>query len=163
MRTPQPSDFDVIFEMGFDAWAEKGDSIDAHIERCRASKKYSLGQWFVKDVAGSPKAALICYENQFDLPKGWIGIGTVATLPAFRNQRLASTLIQEVMKHFEEKQKRGFILFSEVNPSLYERLGFQALPSELQQYPHSPCMIRPSSEIKDTFDVREISNAPRYF
>lgn len=57
-----------------------------------------------------------------------IGIGAVFTAPAYRGQGFARELLERIL---DDAVARGYafaMLFSEIAPSFYERLGFAAVP-----------------------------------
>lgn len=141
IRRPEPGEMDAVYLAGADVW--QGDLSRAdYLAGCRASPKYARGSWrgLFKgaDAPAELLAALIIYE----LHPGVFGIGSVATPPERRGRGHASALIQRVVAGLESDGARAIFLHSDVAPTLYERLGFVALPAELQRKPGSSCMVR---------------------
>jgi predicted N-acetyltransferase YhbS len=61
--------------------------------------------------------------------EGWMcGIGAVFTPPDQRRQGHASTLIEQLMSRAQRDGALLATLFSEIDPTFYERLGFTAVP-----------------------------------
>ncbi|MCX6126476.1 MAG: GNAT family N-acetyltransferase, partial [Proteobacteria bacterium] len=130
---------------------------------CIASPKYAKGRWFVLEHEGELKSSLICYRDAFSLPSNAVGIGSVATTPAHRRQGFAATLIREVMSRFSEDDTiDAFFLYSDVDPAIYEKLGFVKLSTEQQRYKSSTAMVRPLNGSLHSFIGRDFK-APDYF
>lgn len=159
-RHPAVHEMPTVFAMGYDTWGD-GLSLADHISRCSTSSKYPKGTWYVLDVDGELVCTLICYQDHFRLPAGYVGIGSVATAPKHRKRRFASTLIQLVMAQVsQQKGVHGFALYSDVAPAIYERLGFVQLPAKFQRYPKSIAMLTPLPGVS-TFPEDFV--APDYF
>jgi GNAT superfamily N-acetyltransferase len=58
-----------------------------------------------------------------------VGIGAVFTRPAARRRGAASALIREVMREASDLGYSAALLYSDIGPAFYERLGFVALPA----------------------------------
>jgi predicted acetyltransferase len=105
---------------------------------------------------------MIVYKDAFGLPPETIGIGSVATPPAFRRNGYASQLIRDFLAMKPLEAVRAVFLFSEVKPEFYGKLGFVALPPELQKYPKSLCMVRCDPDYLDA--IRSgLVEPPLYF
>lgn len=57
------------------------------------------------------------------------GFGAVYTHPRARGQGYAAALIHFVRQHYAKVGIEDFILYSDIDPAFYERLGFYRLPS----------------------------------
>lgn len=137
MENAESSKMDEIFMLGYDAWAD-GISTEGYIKSCRASAKYRRGRWYVLEKDRVVVAALIVYENAFNLPNGSYGIGSVATLLSMRNTGLAYKLIQHVIDSADLKEASSFYLFSDIDMSFYKKLGFVAVENRK----HEGLMVR---------------------
>ena len=142
VRLANDSDLDTIYAMGYDAWAD-GAPVQTYLESCRASEKYKLGTWYVLSHEGNVVSSLIVYSSgeDFDIPAGYRGIGSVATEQHHRKNGYASLLINTVCAILEQEDVQGVYLHADVGPSFYEGLGFSVL-SESEE----PCMVRMLSE-----------------
>ena len=58
-------------------------------------------------------------------------IGAVYTETCFRKQGLAAKLITEVIETIQAQGYELFMLYSDIDPAYYEKLGFQAKRMEL--------------------------------
>lgn len=163
VRSATPADLDIIFLMGYDAWGGQ-QPVDAYLAGCRASGKYRKGRWLVaidgQDIAVS---SLLLWD--FPMPGATVrGIGSVATSPRHRRQGHASHLIAAVMADQESsEQADAFLLYADIAPAMYVRLGFTALPPDLQRHHDSLCKVRyaqpPSTALQDAV----AGHVPAYF
>lgn len=155
-RKAGTEEYDQIYRMGFDAWAD-GDSEEEYLTGCRNSPKYKKGTWFVLSVQGQLVSSLIVY--QFD--ELAIGIGSIATPLDLRGKGYASKLISSVLDTFEHKNSETtFFLYSDINPEFYEKFGFHKVNSDAQRYKTTTCMIR-GKDIQGFLTDKE--KTPEYF
>ncbi len=154
-RPAKPEEMDTIFMMGFDVWSE-GTTAQQYLKECQSSEKYKRGKWFVlENSKNQPVCSLITYS--FDNEK--IGIGSIATQPDFRGKGLASLLVKKFLDSASSKQM--IFLYSDISPKLYERLGFRALPKQLQQYQTSTCLVWGNG--LNIIESRTDFQPPKYF
>ena len=141
VRVANQSDMPIVHMMAHDTWGE-GTPASEHIALCLASPKYAKERWFVLEHEGELKSSLICYRDAFSLPPNTVGIGSVATTLAHRRNGFAATMIREVMSRFSEVGTvDAFFLYSDVDPIIYEKLGFIKQPSDQQRYKSSTAMV----------------------
>jgi predicted N-acetyltransferase YhbS len=135
-RKAMPSEFDQIYLMGSDVWAE-GSEAD-YLQACRNSSKYTRGTWYVlENELGEIISSLIIYN----LSPEQFGIGSIATLKTLRKQGYATKLISEALRHINEvSQAATVFLYSDISPEFYERFGFIRLPLLAQRYKSTTCM-----------------------
>ena len=126
LEDSESSKLDEIFMLGYDVWAD-GIATEAYLKGCRASRKYHQGTWHALEQEGEILSALILYDNGFNLPGGSYGIGSVATLPKLRKTGLASRLMRHVIDNAGSHETSSFYLFSDIDMSFYEKLGFAAV------------------------------------
>jgi predicted acetyltransferase len=80
-----------------------------------------------------------------------IGLASVATSPEQRGKGYASLLLRAVMElHRFAQPDIRFVLFSEIKPAIYERLGFHVLPAEYQRFPKSVAMATGDAPLSAT-------------
>lgn len=162
VRRPWVEDMPAVFLFGYDAWSEER-SADEHVALCQSLKKYAKGTWYIVERDGRPLSTLICYRDAFNLPNGVVGIGSVATAPDQRRRGFASFLMREVMARLTEASEvAGYFLYSDIDPRVYEKLGFVRLEKEFQRYEGSVAMLRPGLRSVDSL-VRPGFQAPDYF
>ncbi|WP_439424721.1 GNAT family N-acetyltransferase [Oenococcus alcoholitolerans] len=149
LRKALSTELTQIYLMGYDAWG-KSDSITVYLQECRLSTKYQRGTWWVLEEKGQLLSSLIIY----DLSDHVLGIGSVSTYPARRHKGYATTMLIKFMTRYSDC---SFFLFSDIDPSFYSRLGFQAVSKENQPYSDTTLMYYP----KDFRPERD--QLPTYF
>jgi ribosomal protein S18 acetylase RimI-like enzyme len=124
-RRATPTEFDQIYRMGSDVWCEGSE--DAYLASCRDSTKYAHGIWYVlESYDGELLSSLIVY----DFEEGRYGIGSIATPTSFRKQGHASQLLAEVVRLIEEESPGATLfLYSDIDPSFYEKFEFTRVPA----------------------------------
>jgi predicted N-acetyltransferase YhbS len=154
LKKATPNEFDSIFAMGYDAW-HAGLSLNDYLASCRNSKKYQSGSWYVLTNQNGILSSLIVYRDQFGLPPGCFGIGSIATPPKLRGQGYASQLLQQIRAElFENHACHGIYLHSDINPDFYSQFGFTRLES-------SNCMVCFSRPFTQNFN--QDTAIPAYF
>ncbi len=84
----------------------------------------------ILDPNGNVASALKRYSFELDSPSGTlktVAIGAVFTREEFRNRGFAQTLIENIVNEASECGFKAALLFSDIKPSYYEKMGFQAL------------------------------------
>ncbi len=154
-RKADQSEFDQIFMMGLDAWAEGAET--EYLADCRTSAKYARGNWYVlENESGALISSLIVYR----LGSNEYGIGSIATPKALRKQGHASRLISDVLQQIEEESPEAIIfLYSDIEPEFYERFNFVRIPPLAQRYKTTTCMVRG----KDIGKFSDKMDTPEYF
>lgn len=138
LRVAAPKDSARCLACGYDTWGE-GCAFDDYVARYVESKNHLRGtRYLFEGLDGSVIATL----NTLRLVQGVVGIAAVAVEPSQRRQGYGSLIVRGVMEllRCEDSQMR-FALFSEVDPAMYERLGFKRVPDEFQFHLPSVAMI----------------------
>ena len=137
VRLATAQDMNEIYMMGFDVWADDESAVE-YLKGCCSSEKYKRGNWYVLNApSGERLSSLITYS--FDSKTA--GIGSIATPPLMRRKGDATCLIKTVLECLQRDGVNTVFLYSDINPYLYESLGFQALPKNFQKYEKSLCMV----------------------
>lgn len=154
-------DFDEIYMMGYDVWAE-GAAEEAYLADCRNSVKYKTGVWYklVADT-GELLASMIVYNFDRIGGRSVCGFGSVATAMTQRRKGYAQAMIE--LANYDYKNYDAIFLYADINPAYYERLGFAVLPDALQASPQSVCMVK--SEDSSLIDalLQMPADLPTYF
>ena len=92
-----------------------------------------------------------------------LGIGAVFTPPDQRRHGHAARLIEMLCSEAKADGARMALLFSEIGPRYYERLGFRAVPIRevevtVQQRPGAPAMLVRFGDDKDLASAAEMHN-----
>ncbi len=115
----------------FDIWS-KGLPFDEHLAARLASPKHRLATWYVGTVESRVIVSLGCYPLEFDY-RGRIvpgfSIGSVYTVPLMRGRGHAARLIDWVEHTRRDRGATLALLYSDIAPAYYERLGYHACPS----------------------------------
>jgi GNAT superfamily N-acetyltransferase len=138
LRVAAPEDAARCLACGYDTWGE-GVPFDQYVADYIESKNHLRGtRYLLEDIDGGVVATL----NTLRFAQGLIGIAAVAVDPAKRGQGYGSLLVRGVMELFRcEDSRVRFALFSEIDPAMYERLGFKRAPDEFQFHLPSVAMI----------------------
>ena len=115
----------------FDIWS-KGLPLEEHVASRLASPKHRLAQWYVGTLDGRVVVSLGCYPLVFsyrgETAPGF-SIGSVYTLAECRGQGLAPQLLDWVERHEAGRGPKSALLYSDINPDYYARLGYTLCPS----------------------------------
>ena len=128
-----PEAVDRVAAQTYHQWGGERDR-DTH--RARIGEQLSRGDGRLQYVGlvegGDVLASLKRHRLALDTPKGTVdavGIGALFTPPSLRGRGLSTTLLGEVLAEARTEACGAALLFSDVDPSFYERLGFVRLPS----------------------------------
>jgi GNAT superfamily N-acetyltransferase len=156
LRVMMPEDEATYLAFGHDAWGE-GSSVDEFVAAYGRDKNHLRGtRYLLESPEGKPLANL----NTIRFARGLVGIASLSVNPATRGKGHGSALARAVMELLRsEDSSIRFMLYSEVNPTMYERLGFSRLPDELQFHRPSVAMITGNEPVTE----REIRFFREYF
>lgn len=156
VRQASASEHEAIFMMGFDAWGD-GATEAVYLERCRSSRHYHAGTWYVLAGDRGPVSSLIVYDRGWRLPANCHGIGSVATTPEQRGHGYASRLVTTVTRQLHAAGVEGVYLHADIDAAFYEAIGYR--PVRRDQRPgNSVCMVHMKWSIE-----RLLAHAPDYF
>jgi GNAT superfamily N-acetyltransferase len=115
----------------FDLWSQ-GRPLDEHVAYRLNSPKHRLATWYVGCVDRQVVVSLGAYPLRFHF-RGvivpGIAIGSVYTRGDFRRRGLAAQLLASVEGHERARGAALSILYSDIDPDYYARLGYQLCPS----------------------------------
>jgi len=126
-----PSELTAAHENVFDIWS-KGLPLDEHVASRLASPKHRLATWYVGTLDTRVVVSLGCYPLQFKYCNQLIpgfSIGSVYTVKECRGQGYAPQLLSWVEKQERQRGAKIGLLYSDIDPKYYERLGYQLCPS----------------------------------
>ena len=146
LRVAAPEDAATCLACGYDTWGE-GLGFEAYVAWYVDSKNHIRGTRYVFETESGLAVATL---NTIRFARGLIGIASVAVAPSFRSQGYGSLIVRGVMELLRcEDPQVKFLLFSEVTPAMYERLGFRRLPNEVQFHLPSVAMITGDDPLTD--------------
>ena len=147
IRLAQPADLSAVFEMGFESWGE-GRSLSEYKDFCSQAPKYQKGLRYVLEISDQLVSSCMCYEYVLAPYLKVLGIGSVATNKNFRQKGYASHLLEQLLNEYIRNSFYDtFVLFSDIEPKFYEKLGFVIAPDELQNCANSILMIKSSKQL----------------
>lgn len=123
-----------IIDLGFLYWAD-GRSLEAFTKVIYDGDKRECRKWFVLVTDDTEQRLLSSLSIQPLNGGSFFGFGNVVTPKSEQKKGYASKLIKAVMERYQEEQgANAFFLYSEVDPKVYERLGFSVLPEVHQKF-----------------------------
>ena len=115
----------------YDVWSG-GFSLEEHLERRVSSVQHNRAEWFVGSLQGEVVTSLGCFGMQFKVngqTQQGISIGSVHTLVKYRGRGFAPQLIEWVEVFHRKAGATISLLYSDIDPGYYQRLGYQLCPA----------------------------------
>lgn len=115
----------------FDIWS-KGRSLEDHVRHRLNSPTHSRAEWFVGTVDGRVVTSLAAHPVQFRIGAetlSGIAIGSVYTTKDVRGLGFAPRLINWVEDYKRRQGTDLSVLYSDINPDYYARMGYALCPS----------------------------------
>ncbi len=112
-------------------WSHDPDAA-VHLQKRLVSVQHLRATWFVTEDAGQVVCSLGAYPFRLFGPDGdrpARAFGAVFTPEAHRGHGHAAKLIRWVRDYYAAQGELDFILYSDIDPAYYQKLGFQGLPS----------------------------------
>ncbi|MBX9792092.1 MAG: GNAT family N-acetyltransferase [Pirellulales bacterium] len=114
-----------------DVWS-LGLPLDAHIQRRLTAAHHRRAEWIVGTLAGRVVCCLGLHPLQFQLEGrllSGVGVASVHTLAEFRGRGFAPRLIVWAEEHARARGAQLSVLFCDVKPAYYERMGYLLAPA----------------------------------
>lgn len=115
----------------YDVWP-RGRTLEEHVERRLHSLQHNRAQWYVGCIDGRVATSLACYPLAFrcqgTVVPG-IAVGSAHTLAAYRGRGFAPRLIAYVEHAQRQSGVKLSMLYSDIDPEYYARLGYVHCPS----------------------------------
>jgi N-acetylglutamate synthase-like GNAT family acetyltransferase len=167
VRRASGDELEEVFLMGYDAWGG-GLPEDMYLESCLASYKYKQGEFFVLESAdGELLSSCIVYPlSAFGgvVSERSVGVGSLCTLANQRHKGYATLFLALLMKQLETEGVDAFFIHSDINPRIYENLGFQAAPESCRDPRDGTVpMLRLSGDRNVTPELWRELVMPEYF
>jgi ribosomal protein S18 acetylase RimI-like enzyme len=131
IRVVMPEDEATVLPFGHDAWGA-GKSLAEFVAGYATSRNHLRGtRYLLESLDGRALAGL----NTLRFRRGIVGIASVATNPTERRRGHATRLLSGVLALLREQDAATrFLLFSEVDPAIYERVGFTRMADAHQHH-----------------------------
>lgn len=151
VRVAMPEDKPRYLAFGHDAWGE-GMTVEEFVANYNLDPNHLRGTRYLID---SPSGEPIGNLNTIRFARSIVGIASLSINPTKRGNGFGSMLTRAVMELLRsEDPDTRFMLYSEVNPRMYEKLGFSKLPDDNQFHRPSIAMAtgsKPLSELERSF------------
>ncbi len=146
VRVVAPQDEATVLAFGYDAWGQ-GASLAEFIASYAQDRNHIRGVRYLFELPGGE---IVANLNTLRFARGLIGLASLSVHLQHRRKGYGTTLVRAVMEllRLEDPQVR-FMLFSEVNPKIYEKLGFNRLSSEVQLHLPSVAMATGSEPLSE--------------
>jgi len=156
IRAMMPEDEERCLAFGYDAWGA-GLSEREFVASYSTDKNHLRGVRYLMEL---PNGDAVANLNTIRFARGLVGLASLSVAPEARGQGFGSAVVRAVMELFRSEDPGiRFMLFSEVNPTMYERLGFRRLPDDAQFHLPSVAMITGDEPLAE----REVSFFREYF
>ena len=121
----------AAFANVFEFWP-MAETLEEHIERRLQSPQHQFAEWFTGTVKGEVMVSMGCFPQQFrfgETVADGFAIAAVHTRPEARGNGFAPQLIEWVEQYYLERERTVSILYSDIRPEYYARLGYVEWPS----------------------------------
>jgi GNAT superfamily N-acetyltransferase len=144
VRVVHPEDQSTVLAFGHDAWGN-GLAVAEFVGSYATNPNHLRGTRYLFEL---PSGEIVGNLNTIRFRRSLVGIASMSVVPAQRGRGIASLLLRAVMELFRaEDRATRFMLYSEVGPTLYERVGFSVLPAKLQFHPPAVAMVTGEDEL----------------
>ena len=159
-RASEPEEILVILMDGYAAWP-KGRTFEQYCFDNRKEDAYGT-RYVLVDSGEAIVSSLILLRLPAEEPVRRYGIGSVVTPAEHRGKGCASILLGNCLR-LAEPETDIVLLYSDIDPAFYERLGFRALPEVLQKKAGSVCMAYCGENLWQDLIAGPPESIPDYF
>lgn len=146
-----PEDERELLLFGYDAWKRDGENQSDFVDGYQSCPNHLRGRRY---VLRHPNQGIVAGVNTLRFARNLGGIASLATHPEHRRQGYAKMLMMSVMSILEDYEGvNRLLLFSEIDTSYFERLGFQKLPEAMQIFPRAVAMIKSATPLDSNEEV----------
>jgi len=125
-----------LFQEGYKEWP-KNRTFEQY---CFDNSKDDInGIRYILDEGGQIVCSAVILQLESIDERTVYGFGSILTSQCFRGKGYGVELVKKCIA-LNCNENTIIILYSDINPSYYKKLGFRILPQELQKYPKSICM-----------------------
>lgn len=148
-----------LFEEGYQEWSKNRTFAQYCLDN---SKDDIIGTRYVIEENGRIVSSAVLLRLKSRLGKDVYGLGSILTSRRHRGKGYGIELIKKCMNLIPPENSILF-LYSDINPSYYEKFGFQSLPDELQKYAKSVCMAYCHESVWNELIQANGDDIPGYF
>lgn len=137
LREAAPKEKSYLYTLGYQEWPKKR-TLEQYIKDNQKEESYGT-----RYVLANEQNQITASLMMLSLNDGLFGIGSVVVPLEFRGQGFGKKLLKSCMALMEQtRPNAAFMLYSEIDPGYYEKLGFQVLPDHCQRYSEGICMVK---------------------
>ena len=126
------------------------------------SKEDEYGIRYVAEEKGQIVSSMIMLNFKGLFGCKVYGFGSVLTPTEYAGNGYATKLLRYCIENVNTEDSL-ILLYSEINPAFYERLGFKSLPAHLQKDKKAVCMVLCGDRIWQKLKNTSIDRIPDYF
>jgi len=158
-RQADQEEISLLFKQGYQEWSKNRTFEQYCIDN---SKEDALGTRYVMEKNGEIVSSTIVIRLEKINEREVYGIGSVLTPQNHRGNSYAAELLRNCLNLVYEDNNIIF-LYSDINPSFYEKMNFRILPTPLQKYEKSICMVLCKDEVWYELLNCTVHLIPNYF
>lgn len=158
-RKANQEEIHLLFEQGYQEWSKNRTFEQYCIDN---SQEDAFGTRYVMEKNGEIVSSTIVLKLDSINGNTVFGIGSVLTPQNHVGNGYATELLRKCINLVCEDTNIIF-LYSDINPSFYEKLDFRILPLKLQKYKKSVCMVYCKLEVWNELLNCNIDLIPNYF
>lgn len=149
----------LLFKQGYQEWSKNRSFEQYCIDN---SKEDTIGTRYVLDKDGEIVCSAIVIRFKDLNNRAIYGIGSVLTPRNHRGKGYASKFLRECLNLINKKDNIIF-LYSDINPSFYQKFNFKVLPASLQKHKKSICMVLCKDDVWNELLKCTFQTIPNYF
>ncbi|QDR79935.1 GNAT family N-acetyltransferase [Sporomusa termitida] len=158
-RQAAKAEIPFLFQEGYKEWSKSRTFEQYCIDN---SKDDAIGTRYVIEESGQILSSAVLMRLNSIKGKDVYGLGSILTSKNHRGKGYGSELVKKCINLIPNNNIIIF-LYSDINPSYYEKLGFQILPKELQKYENSVCMAYCNEFVWPELINAGVDVIPNYF
>ncbi|WMJ86692.1 GNAT family N-acetyltransferase [Anaerocolumna sp. MB42-C2] len=159
IRQAKPSEREELFREAYKEWSK-----NRTFEQYKAdnSKEDKYGIRYVAEENGHIVSSLIMLKFKELFGCKVYGFGSVLTPTEYAGNGYATKLLKYCIDNVNTEDSL-ILLYSEINPAFYARLGFRSLPVHLQKDKKAVCMVLCADSTWKKLENTSIDRIPDYF
>lgn len=158
-RQANKEEIPFLFQEGYQEWSKNRTFEQYCLDN---SKDDAIGTRYVIEKNGEIVSSLVLIRLKNINGMEVYGLGSILTSKKHRGKGYSIELIKKCINLIHSYNTIIF-LYSDINPSFYEKLGFRILSDKLQKYQSSVCMAYCKDEIWVTLLSTNVEDIPNYF
>lgn len=158
-RQATKAEIPFLFQEGYKEWSKSRTFEQYCIDN---SKDDESGTRYVIEVNGQIVSSTVLLRLKSINRNDTYGLGSILTSKDYRGKGYGIELIKKCIDLVSNDGTIIF-LFSDINPSYYEKFGFRILPKNLQKCQKSVCMAYCNELVWSDLLKADVDKLPDYF